>query len=242
MSFSPEQINVGQQVIQEVKSLGLSASDTALAELDAITAGLAESGLRNIDYGDYPASMGGQMSSSRGVFQQIAAWGPESARENVAEATRMFLEGGQAGQSGLLDINGWDQMEPWTAVQAVQQSEFADGSNYRAQLSTAQQFIRQYGAGAGSVPSAVNVSDPGGSGGTSAGNLAGQMLGLAFPPFAGLSGVSDAAGGILTGVGTILVEGVFLMTGLVLVLFGVWRMSAPARQRAESIAATAAVA
>lgn len=73
MSWSASQISVGQQVIGVVKSLGLSPADEKEAELIAIEAAEAESDLANLGYGDYPSSMGGQMSSSRGVFQQIAA-------------------------------------------------------------------------------------------------------------------------------------------------------------------------
>ena len=247
MSFSQDQIAVGQQVIAAVKSLGLPAQQEQTAELDAIIAGLDESSLRNVDYGDYPASMGGQMSSSRGVFQQISAWGPLADRENVTKSTLMFLTGGQQGQRGLLDIKGWDTMQPWNAVQAVQQSEFSDGSNYKAQLSTAQQFIRQYGAGgttAGAGAGAGSVT-----GVATATNAADSSGGSSDPPWwlslidptAGsvLAANGISVGGALGSVWQLAVEALFVMTGLGLVVVGVWRMSSPARQRVTSTAAAA---
>lgn len=228
MSFTQEQITDGQEVISAVKGEGLSPADTALAELDAIEAGLAESGLRNINYGDYPASMGGRMSSSRGVFQQIAAWGPESARENPVTAAQMFLQGGQGGQRGLLGVRGWDTMASWNAVQAVQQSEFSDGSNYRAQLTAAQQFINQYGAGAGSV-----------AGGTGAPATAGAGPASSVQPTSYLGDVGTV---LWMGIRTFIFEGFFIVTGLGMVMLGAWRMSSSARHGVEAAAAAAAPA
>ena len=223
MSFSSDQVSVGQQVISAVKSLGLSPADTQTAELDAIEAGLAESGLKNDNYGDYPASMGGQMSSSRGVFQQISAWGPLSVRENVGQSALMFLKGGQAGQRGLLDVPGWNTEPSWQAVQAVQGSEFSDGSNYQAQLGTATDFINKYGAGA---PAMLTVSTPPGltPGATATATPAGYTAQPA-------STVSSLAGPVITFV----LKGLFISGGLGLILLGVWRMSSPVRSGAENV-------
>lgn len=218
VTFNPDQIAVGQQAISEVKSLGLSPADTQMAELDTIEAGLAESGLKNINYGDFPASMGGSMSSSRGPFQQISAWGPLSARENVAQSTLMFLKGGQAGQTGLLGVSGWNTEPSWNAVQAVQGSEFADGSNYRAQLDSATAFVAQYGNGA---PPAAGVGAGIGAGAGSA-SPAALTSGATAKPAGLFSGVEN-------GVLTFVLKSMFDLTGLGLVVLGVWRMSAPAR-------------
>ena len=50
----------------------------------------------------------------------------------------MFYTGGQAGQQGLMDITGWQQMSVPAAAQAVEKSQFADGSNYASNLDLAQ--------------------------------------------------------------------------------------------------------
>lgn len=92
-----------------------------------------EATLVNVNYGDMMGP-GGSMSSSRGLFQQLDPWGPLADRLDPAKAAAMFLHGGAAGQKGLLDIPGWQNMPIPQAAQAVQQSEFADGSNYAGNL------------------------------------------------------------------------------------------------------------
>ena len=240
MSFTPEQISNGQTVLSVVRSLGLSAQDTAAASLDAIMAGLDESGLKNDNYGDTMPN--GQMSSSRGVFQQISAWGPLAQRENVAASTRMFLTGGQEGQPGLLDIKGWQNMQPWTAVQSVQQSEFADGSNYQQQMPLARQFIAQYGNGtpaAADVTGAATATDA--STGTSSSGTASEPWYVALlDPFGVGKDVIGATGGMGNAIKDFFLEGVIILAGAGLVILGVWRMSAPARNGAARIAVAAA--
>ena len=239
MSFTPEQVSNGQTVLSVVRSLGLSPADTQTAELDAIMAGLDESGLKNDNYGDTMPN--GQMSSSRGVFQQISAWGPLSQRENVAASTRMFLTGGQEGQPGLLDIKGWQNMQPWTAVQSVQQSEFADGSNYQQQMPLAQQFIAQYGAGSAILDASNNSGSGNGP----------YTVTQPIPPGANPNipfgtgslaqkGVTAVATGVWGEIEPFLLEGFFIFAGLGLAVLGVWRMSAPARNGAARIAVAAA--
>lgn len=102
-----------------------------------VDAGLTEAGLRNLNYGDMTGP-GGSMSTSLGMFQQLSTYGPAADRMDVAKAATMFYTGGPQGQPGLLDIPGWQQMSVPAAAQAVQQSQFADGSNYAAQLELAQ--------------------------------------------------------------------------------------------------------
>lgn len=98
----------------------------------ALVTALTESTLRNVDFGDYSSK--GVMTTSRGLFQQKAEWGPLATRMDPAGATRLFLTGGQAGQKGLDDITGWKQLPVPQAAQRVQLSGFSDGSNYQAQL------------------------------------------------------------------------------------------------------------
>jgi len=61
---------------------------------------------------------------SVGIFQQRDAWGPLAVRMDVAQSARMFYTGGRAGQPGLDDIDGWQDMPLATAAQRVQRSAF----------------------------------------------------------------------------------------------------------------------
>jgi cell wall-associated NlpC family hydrolase len=81
----------------------------------------------------------GTMTTSRGLFQQIAAWAPEPDRMDPTKAATMFYTGGTAGQRGLMQVPGWQNMPAPQAAQAVQGSQFSSGSNYAAQLPLAQQ-------------------------------------------------------------------------------------------------------
>ena len=99
-----------------------------------------EATLVNVNYGDMMGP-GGSMSSSRGLFQQLDPWGPLADRLDPAKAAGMFLHGGAAGQKGLLDIPGWQTMPIPQAAQAVQQSEFADGSNYAGNLAATDAIV-----------------------------------------------------------------------------------------------------
>ncbi|MGL5851343.1 MAG: M23 family metallopeptidase, partial [Phycicoccus sp.] len=63
---------------------------------------------------------------SAGLFQQRRPWGPLADRTNATKASTMFYTGGQGGQPGLLDIDGWQQMTVTRAAQAVQVSAFPD--------------------------------------------------------------------------------------------------------------------
>ncbi len=119
--------------------------------LVGITTALTESTLVNVGYGDTMSN--GQMSSSRGLFQQLDAWGPLADRLDPTKAATMFYTGGQSGQSGLMDIPGWQQMSVPQAAQAVEQSQFADGSNYAANLELAQVITTAIMSGGSTAPS-----------------------------------------------------------------------------------------
>ena len=131
-----------QAIAQAALDLGLGRQGV----LVGITVALTESSLDNVDYGDV---QDGTPTSSRGLFQQLDSWGPLEDRLNPTSAASMFYTGGQAGQPGLTDIPGWHQMSVPAAAQAVQQSEFADGSNYAASLEPAQTITDAILAGGG---------------------------------------------------------------------------------------------
>lgn len=114
-------------------ALGLGLGERGL--LVGVTTALTESTLTNVGFGDI---QNGSMSTSRGLFQQVAAWGPLEDRTDPVKAATMFYTGGRAGQDGLMDIAGWDQLPVHLAAQAVEKSEFTDGSNYARHLDLAQ--------------------------------------------------------------------------------------------------------
>jgi cell wall-associated NlpC family hydrolase len=140
-SITAEQ-NTNAQTIAGV-ALGLGLGERGV--LVGITTALTESTLINVNFGDI---QNGSMTSSRGLFQQIAAWGPLADRTDPVKAATMFYTGGQAGQQGLMDIPGWQQLSVPAAAQAVEKSQFADGSNYARNLDLAQVITAEILGGA----------------------------------------------------------------------------------------------
>jgi hypothetical protein len=108
-----EQLRVAGVIIQVARELGVSARGWVVA----LAAGMQESGLRPLNYGD---------RDSLGVFQQRTAWGTVAQRLDPDTSARMFFTGGHAGQRGLLDIPGWAGMSVTAAAQAVQVSAYPD--------------------------------------------------------------------------------------------------------------------
>lgn len=95
---------------------------------DGVIAGimtaLTESSLTNVGHGD---AMG---PSSRGLFQQMPKyWGPEATIMDPAGAAGLFFD-------KWVNTSG----DPWKRAQAVQQSEFTDGSNYQKNYQRAVQI------------------------------------------------------------------------------------------------------
>ena len=133
--LTAEQASNARAIASVAVGLGLGEQGV----LVGIDVAITESTLNNIDYGDI---QNGAMTSSRGLFQQLSAWvAPGTApdpRLDPVKAATMFYTGGAAGQPGLTSIPGWQGMPVPQAAQAVQRSEFADGSNYAANLAQAQ--------------------------------------------------------------------------------------------------------
>lgn len=105
-----------------------------------------EASLINVNYGDV---MNGQMTSSLGFYQQQAPWGPREVRLDPVGSTGLFINGGQGGQEGLLDMpNWWTHVDdPWVPAQWVEKSQFADGSNYRRNVAVVDAIVDQLLAG-----------------------------------------------------------------------------------------------
>lgn len=108
-----QQWQVAGDIIAVGKSLGVEPRGWVVA----LAAGMQESGLRPLPYGD---------RDSLGVFQQRTAWGSVAQRMDPNSAARMFFTGGHGGQRGLLDVPGWQLMPVTQVAQAVQVSAYPD--------------------------------------------------------------------------------------------------------------------
>jgi hypothetical protein len=131
LNLSAEQLSNAKTIINVAFTRGLGIQGAVIGVMTAIT----ESTLNNVNHGD---TMG---PSSRGLFQQMPQyWGPVEVIMDPAGAAGLFYD-------ALVKIDGWQSMEPWVAAQKVQQSEFSDGSNYRSNLSWAQEIVSKLTGG-----------------------------------------------------------------------------------------------
>jgi cell wall-associated NlpC family hydrolase len=162
----PEQIANARAIASVATGLGLGTHGILIGVLTADV----EADLINVGFGDHNSD--GSMTSSRGLFQQIAAWGPEADRMDPTKSATMFYTGGQAGQKGLIQVPGWETMDPGAAMQAVQGSQFAGGTSpdYAGKLAFAQTITDAIGPGC-----TMN-----GAGGTAAAAPPGSPLGPAI--------------------------------------------------------------
>ncbi|MWC00249.1 M23 family metallopeptidase [Agromyces seonyuensis] len=105
----------------------------------ALMAGLTESRLRMLantgaypESADYPNDGDASDHDSLGIFQMrpAAGWGTVAELMDAGYQTRAFIGGplGPNGGSprGLLDVPGWQQLDPGAAAQAVEVSAFPD--------------------------------------------------------------------------------------------------------------------
>ncbi|QGN58853.1 C40 family peptidase [Nostocoides sp. HKS02] len=102
---------------QTIVAVGRQLKVPAYGWVIAVATALQESSLTNLSGGDL---------DSVGLFQQRTGWGPAAARLNPETAARMFYEGGQGGQKGLLQVPGFQSMTLTQAAQSVQHSAFPD--------------------------------------------------------------------------------------------------------------------
>lgn len=114
--LSDEQNKVAQTIVSVGQNRGLSEKGQAIA----VSVGLVESELTNVDYGDDIHGVrnpDGTLTSSLGVFQQQNFWGSKEERMNVSRSSEIFYEHLEA-------VSGWESMDPGTAAQTVQGSAF----------------------------------------------------------------------------------------------------------------------
>lgn len=91
--------------------------------------------------------------TSVGLYQQqdFSEWGSVAQRMNVKASTQMFLQ--------HLKQYDWRNMARPAAIQAVQRSRFADGSNYAAFETAAVEAVRAARAGTGTAMGTTGQSD-----------------------------------------------------------------------------------
>lgn len=105
-SLNPNQVRIVRRIIRIGKQRGLPPRAWQIA----IQAGKTESNLRNVNYGD---------RDSLGVFQMRPSmgWGTPAQVTNVEYAVNKFYD-------ELLEVEGWKDMRPGAAAQAVERSAF----------------------------------------------------------------------------------------------------------------------
>jgi len=113
-----DQLNNARLIAQVGRQRGMSDEDIQIA----LATALAESGLRNVNYGD---------RDSVGLFQQRTSqgWGSTQQIMDPNYSAGKFYDTLRTTGRGAT---------PWQTAQNVQRSAFADGSNYQAQWGKAQ--------------------------------------------------------------------------------------------------------
>ncbi|MGN6871637.1 MAG: hypothetical protein ACTHMY_24845 [Solirubrobacteraceae bacterium] len=122
--------------------------------LASFLAAWAESTMRNI------TTYTPNEDESLGLFQQQQkyGWGTPAQETDPVQATEMFLGGtgpgtpfysGSNADPGAIQVDAaHPDYTPWFLTEQVQHSQFLDGSNYEAQMGTAQNMINEIQGGA----------------------------------------------------------------------------------------------
>ena len=130
--LSPAQIENVKTIIQVGKDNDIPRQGIKIALMTA----QQESTLLNLDHGD---------RDSLGQFQQrpSAGWGsPEQIQDPVFAAKSFYGVNPEVSPNGLLQIQGWENMAPGDAAQAVQVSAFPDA--YAKWDGMAEDLLNQY--------------------------------------------------------------------------------------------------
>ncbi|MFD8025789.1 peptidase M23 [Streptomyces lavendulae] len=127
------------QQIYHAKIIDRVAQERSLpgkASLIALMTALQESGLQNLDHGH---------ADSVGLFQQRPSqgWGTPAEIRDPAHSAGLFFGGNSGRPPGLVDISGWQLMDPGMAAQRVQVSAFP--YFYSTRRLQAEQIARQAG-------------------------------------------------------------------------------------------------
>ena len=116
--FSGDQLDNAAVIVAVGKQLKVPQRGWVIA----VATSMQEATLHNITFGDIMSN--GQMSSSRGLFQQLKTYGP--TRTDPAASAKMFYLGSPQGQPGLTTVPGWQQLSLAQAAESVQQSGLPD--------------------------------------------------------------------------------------------------------------------
>ena len=101
-----------KQIVSAIVSIGKQRGLSPRAWQIAIQAGMTESGLRNLGYGD---------RDSLGIFQMRPSmgWGTVAELQDIAYQINKFYD-------VLLSVPNWDQQRPGASAQAVERSAFPE--------------------------------------------------------------------------------------------------------------------
>lgn len=139
--YSDEQLKNARTIDRVAQELGLSGH----ASIVAITAAFGESTLYNLNHGDEASvtNPDGTATTSKGLFQQQTSmgWGTVEQVTNPEYATKTFLLGKQHNGtgSGLISVNGWENMDISHAINAVQAN--SDPNHYARYYTNANEII-----------------------------------------------------------------------------------------------------
>lgn len=120
VSLSPVQMHNAQVIVAVVNARHLPPEAAQIALMTA----MQESSLTVLDHGDAAGP------DSRGLFQQRESWGPLAVRLDPAQSAGLFLD-------RLLNVPGWQNMDPALAAHAVQRNQNAGDYSRWIPLSTA---------------------------------------------------------------------------------------------------------
>ncbi|HWS50371.1 MAG TPA: hypothetical protein VN241_05135 [Microbacterium sp.] len=108
-----EQLENAATIMRTASGLGFAKDGQVIGVMTA----MGESGLRNIDYGDWETigftNPDGTRTTSIGLFQQQHWWGSVETRMDPAASSALFF-------TRLAALEGWQQMEPSHAIHRVQ--------------------------------------------------------------------------------------------------------------------------
>ncbi len=131
-----EQLDNAAIIMQTASGLGFGRDGQIIGVMTA----MGESGLRNIDYGDWETigfrNPDGTRTSSIGLFQQQDWWGSVETRMDPASSATLFY-------TRLGGLEGWQQMTPSHAI-------------HRVQINTDPDYYSQYAADATAVVDALS--------------------------------------------------------------------------------------
>jgi hypothetical protein len=117
--WSGEQLDNAAMIMRTAVALGFDRDGQILGVMTA----MGESGLRNIDYGDWETigfrNPDGTRTTSIGLFQQQDWWGSVEERMDPATAATLFYR-------KLAILDGWQQLPPSHAIHRVQVNTDAD--------------------------------------------------------------------------------------------------------------------